>query len=128
MSQTDQLRAGRWNGDRLSGPSTPQTGRVGLISRVELAKCNHWRTAFSDKRKDNRYYELVEDTIPQDFEHRYFAIKNEYGAVCAVQPFFILAQDLVAGVSPKIGALMKSIRRVWPHFLKMRTLMVGCTP
>ena len=69
----------------------------------------------------------MEDTIRQEFEYRYFTIKNERGAVSAIQPFFILDQDLIAGVGPRIGALINSIRRVWPRFLKMRTLMVGCT-
>lgn len=104
-----------------------QLGSVGIVSRPELEECSYWRSAFSDKRKDHRYYELVEDTIRQEFEYLYFTIKDEHGAVRAVQPFFILDQDLIAGVSPRIGVLMNSIRRVWPRFLKMRTLMVGCT-
>jgi hypothetical protein len=104
-----------------------QLGSVGIVSRAELAQCSYWERAFFDKRKDHRYYELVEDTIRQEIEYRYFAIKDEHGAVRAVQPFFILDQDLIAGVSPRIGALIKSIRRAWPRFLKMRTLMVGCT-
>lgn len=101
--------------------------RVGLVSRAELAGCGHWRSAFAGKRKDHRYYELAEDTIPQDFDYRYFAIKDERGVVTAVQPFFLLDQDLIAGVSPRIGAAINAVRRVWPRFLKMRTLMVGCT-
>lgn len=103
-----------------------QTGRVRLISRVQLIDSPHWENAFAGKRKDHRYYELVEDTIRQGFDYRYFAIKNEHGEVQAVQPFFILDQDLVVGLSAGIAAWINSIRRVWPRFLKMRTLMVGC--
>jgi hypothetical protein len=96
------------------------------MSRADLARCNRWQGAFADKRKDHRYYELVEDTIREGFEYKYFAIEDEHGEVIAIQPFFLLDQDLVAGVSLKIRVLIDSIRRVWPHFLKMRTLMVGC--
>jgi hypothetical protein len=103
-----------------------QPGSVGLVSRAELATCGHWESGFAGKRKDHRYYELVEDTIRQGFDYRYFAIKDGRGEVHAVQPFFVLDQDLIAGVGPKIGAVVSSIRRVWPRFLKMRTLMVGC--
>jgi hypothetical protein len=104
-----------------------QPGSVEIVLRAELAECSYWPTAFLGKRKDHRYYELVEDTIRQEFEYRYFKLRDEHGAVCAVQPFFILDQDLVAGLSPRIGILINSIRRAWPRFLKMRTLMVGCT-
>src|SRR5215469_16800579 len=103
-----------------------QPGSVGLVSRAELEGCRHWRRAFVGKRKDHRYYELVEDTLRQGFEFRYFAVKDAYGEIRAVQPFFILDQDLVVGVSPKIAALAKSIRCVWPRCLMIRTLMVGC--
>jgi hypothetical protein len=108
-------------------PGARQLGSVGVVSRAELAECSQWTSAFAGKRKDHRYYELVEDTVRQQFEYRYFTIKNERGAVRAIQPFFILDQDLIAGVGPRIGAAINSIRRVWPRFLKMRTLMVGCT-
>jgi hypothetical protein len=69
------------------GPGARQVGSVGIVSRAELAECSYWGSAFFDKRKDHRYYELVEDTIRQEFEYRYFTIKDEHGAVRAVQPF-----------------------------------------
>ncbi len=84
------------------------------------------RNAFVGGRKDHRFYELVEDTIRQGFDYRYFAIKGRDGEVLAIQPFFILDQDLLGGVTSKIRAIVHSARRVWPRFLKMRTLMVGC--
>jgi hypothetical protein len=101
-------------------------GGVDLMSRAELAHCRHWRNAFVGDRKDYRFYELVEDTIRQGFDYRYFAIKGSDGEVLAIQPFFILDQDLLGGVTSKMRAIVHSARRVWPRFLKMRTLMVGC--
>lgn len=106
--------------------SASKLGRVGLISRAQLTDSPHWENAFTDKRKDHRYYELVEDTIRQGFDYRYFVIQNERGATQAVQPFFILDQDLIIGLSSNIAAWINSIRRVWPRLLKMRTLMIGC--
>ena len=67
------------------------------MSRAE-AHCRHWRSAFVGQRKDHRFYELVEDTIRQDFDYQYFAIKDRDGEVQAIQPFFILDQDLLAGI------------------------------
>ena len=101
-------------------------GNVEVMSREDLAACAHWAHAFAGERKDHRYYELVEDTIQPEFVFRYFAIRDESGAVRAVQPFFIIDQDLLAGMSPRVGAATAVIRRLWPRFMKMRTLMVGC--
>jgi predicted N-acyltransferase len=102
------------------------TGTVDVLARAELARCPRWRRAFSGERKDHRYYELVEDTIHQGLDYRYFVIKNERGRVCAVQPFFVLDQDLLSGTSTRIRSIANLVRRVWPRFMRMRTLMVGC--
>jgi Acetyltransferase (GNAT) domain len=96
------------------------------MSRDELVRCSHWANAFAGKRKDHRFYELVEDTIRQGFDYKYFAIRHEDGEVQAIQPFFILDQDLLAGVNSRVRAIVRSVRRLWPRFLKTRTLMVGC--
>lgn len=103
-----------------------QPSRVEVVSRAELAHCRHWSSAFASSRKRGRYYELVEDTIRQGFDYRYFAIKDALGEVRAVQPFFLLDQDILAG-SRTTAPLIAAARRLWPHFLKLRTLMVGCT-
>jgi hypothetical protein len=101
-------------------------GRVELISRRDLADCRRWRSAFAGKRKDRRFYELIEDTNRQDFDFRYLAVKDTHGDIRAVQPFFLLDQDLLAGGGARVAALVRGIRRLWPSFLKVRTLMVGC--
>ena len=100
--------------------------RVEIYSRGDLANCLRWREAFAAERKDHRYYELVEDTLHPEFAYRYFVIKDGRGNVRAVQPFFILDQDLLAGTSPAIRGAAKQIRRLLPRWLHMRTLMVGC--
>lgn len=107
-------------------PGRLDADKVYVASRAELARCSHWARAFADQRKDHRHFELVEDTIHQGFDYRYFAVTNEGGEVCAVQPFFVLDQDLVAGTGPRIRAIVHVLRRLWPRFLTIRTLMVGC--
>ena len=100
-------------------------GKVEIYSRDQLAQCGRWPTAFAAQRKDHRYYELVQDTI-QEFDYRYFVIKDGNGQVRAIQPFFILDQDLLAGIGASTAAPVKLVRRVWPGFLRIRTMMVGC--
>jgi hypothetical protein len=99
---------------------------VEVLRRTELMRCGFWKTAFARQRKDRRFYELVEDTIHQGFDYRYFAVVDENGEVRAVQPFLIVDQDLLAGLAQRIATLAGLVRRVWPRFLRLSTLMVGC--
>jgi hypothetical protein len=43
---------------------------------------------------------------------QYFAIKDRDGEVRAIQPFFMLDQDLLAGMPPKIQKIFYAVRRV----------------
>ena len=83
---------------------TATRGSVEVMSRGEVMGCARWASAFAGKHRDHRYYELVEDTIQPDFVFRYFAIKDEDGSVRAVQPFFIIDQDLLLGTNTRLGA------------------------
>ena len=100
--------------------------RVEVVSRDGLRKCPCWHEAFASERKDHRYYELVQDTLHPEFDYRYFVIRDARGVVRAVQPFFLLDQDLLAGIGPRFGPLIAGIRRLWPRFMRARTLMMGC--
>jgi hypothetical protein len=100
--------------------------RVDVVSRRELLDCRHWPRAFASQHKDRRYYEIVEDTIHPEFEYLYFAIRNPEGHISAIQPFFILDQDILAGIHPRFSPLIDAIRRRWPRFMRMKTIMVGC--
>lgn len=101
--------------------------RVAVLTRDEVMRCPHWKYAFANERKDHRYYEVVEDTIHPEFDYRYLAIVDETGEVRAVQPCFLLDQDIFAGSSRWMQRSAEFIRRrLWPRFMLMRTLMVGC--
>jgi len=100
--------------------------RVDIVAREGLRTLPAWRHAFARERKDHRYYELIEDTLHPEFDYRYFVISDARGDVCAVQPFFLLDQDLMAGMSPGVGRLIDALRRLFPRFMRARTLMVGC--
>ncbi len=80
--------------------------RAEIMSRAEIERSPRWACAFSGERKDRRYYEIVEDTILQGFDYRYFALKDEEGEIRAIQPFFINDQDLLAGTSSGIRKLV----------------------
>jgi hypothetical protein len=99
---------------------------VEVISRPRLRNCCHWLSAFASQHKDHRYYEIVEDTIHPEFDYWYFVIRDCNGAIRAIQPFFILDQDILVGVRPYFGRLIDATRLLWPRFMYLKTLMVGC--
>ena len=99
---------------------------VNVISRDQLRNCRHWQRAFASQHKDHRYYEIVEDTVHPEFDFWYFAIRDHHGEIQAIQPFFILDQDILAGLHPRFGRLTDAIRLQWPRFMYMKTMMVGC--
>ncbi|MBN8920603.1 MAG: GNAT family N-acetyltransferase [Rhizobiales bacterium] len=101
-------------------------GIVSVLSRDEVAALPRWRHSFASERKDHRYYELVEDTLPDGFDYRYFALRNAQGDVVAIQPFFLMHQDVVAASAAWCRGLVGAIRSAWPGFLRIRTMMVGC--
>ena len=101
-------------------------GDVRMISRAELAAWPAWRGAFAGHRKDARFYELLEDTLADGFDYRWLAVRDGGGAVAAVQPAFVVDQDLVEGAGQGARAFAAAVRRAWPGFLRLRTLMVGC--
>ena len=100
---------------------------ISVVSRAELTGCAPWASTFTDQRKDHRYYEILDDTLRGNFEHRYFAIVDRNDHVRAVQPFFLVDQDILEGLGAERIDWIASVRRFYPRFLKLRTLMVGCS-
>ncbi|MBV9617601.1 MAG: GNAT family N-acetyltransferase [Verrucomicrobia bacterium] len=100
---------------------------VAKVVRIDALKDNEiWKRVFAGKTKDHRYYELIEQTLPNQFEHYYVVLKDQNGKVRAIQPIFFVRQNLVEGVPGKIRTIVDRIRKRFPRFLTMRVLMVGC--
>jgi hypothetical protein len=97
-----------------------------VVSRAELRDCPIWRSTFATSRKDHRYYEILEDTVQDRFDYKYFLITDDRGDGIAIQPFFVMDQDMLEGVA-SLARVAASIRKLFPRFMMMRMLMVGCT-
>jgi hypothetical protein len=80
---------------------SPQSAAVDVLTAAQIVRCRRWPRAFAGQCKDRRYYELVEDTIRQGFEYRYFAISDTSGEVRAIAPCFLLDLDLLAGTGAR---------------------------
>src|SRR5436853_2679904 len=101
-------------------------GVVKVLALAELRNCGAWKRALQNKCKDHRYYEIVEETLECGFEHHYLLFEDRFGNVPAIQPVFFVWQNLVEGLPGKIRSIVDGIRKVFPRFLTMRVLMVGC--
>src|SRR5947199_5427813 len=93
-----------------------------IATREELGSFSRWPEAFAGERKDSRYYEIVNDTLSEPAaDFRYIVLESG-----AIQPFFVIDQDLLAGSGRAIRSIARAVRGILPRFLRMRTLMIGC--
>src|SRR6202166_4527259 len=86
-----------------------------------------WVAGFEGYAVDHRYYEIVHESLRDQFAHYYLLLKDARGTTRAIQPFLIVSQDLATGTPAVIRNLLARIRRYFPGFLKLRMLMVGCS-
>ena len=124
-----RVQRSREMGANIPGVSSArrESFSISVVSRAELSGCAPWTSTFTDQRKDYRYYEILDDTLRGNFEYRYFAIVDDNGQVRAIQPFFLVDQDILEGLGAEEIYWISLIRRFYPRFLKLRALMVGCT-
>ena len=109
-----------------AGVTIPFHGGVArVVDLAALRESEAWREAFAGKAKDHRFYEIVEETLRSGFEHHYLVLEDESGTVRGVQPVFFVQQNLIEGV-PALSGVTEAIRKIFPRFLTMRVLMVGC--
>jgi hypothetical protein len=101
-------------------------GVAKVLQLRELQNCEAWKRALQNNCKDHRYYEIVEETLDCGFEHYYLVLETRSGEATAIQPVFFVRQNLVEGVPGKIRSILDGVRKVFPRFLTMRVLMVGC--
>ena len=111
-----------------SYPPNSSPGKPGLelLSGDQLAFVPEWQRVMANECKDHRYYRIIEQTLDNDFEHRYLVLRDDAGCIRAVQPLFFVRQNLVEGVRGKLRDLVEAVRNRFPRFLTMRVLMVGC--
>ena len=100
-------------------------GRAYVADLASLKGTVPWETIFATQRKDHRFFEIVEETITEDFDYHYLVLEDLHGKVRGIQPFFLRTQDLLGGKGPRVQKLLGKSRMILPSLLTMRTLMVG---
>jgi predicted N-acyltransferase len=103
-----------------------ESGSAYVVTRSGLVDNGLWRQSFEGQCKDHRYYEIIETTLQDEFTYHYLVLEDDQGRERAVQPFFFVNQDMTEGLSSRFRPIVRAIRRVFPRFLMMKMLMVGC--
>src|SRR3954463_10918515 len=122
------MKSGTAPAETLTEPGTPVPfpgGVAKLVSQRDLQQVPAWHKAFEAQCKDYRYYEILEDTLRDGFEHHYLVLEDSAGEVRAIQPLFFIRQNLTEGVTGRVRAALDAVRRKFPRFLTMRVMMVG---
>lgn len=94
-------------------------------SALEI-EADFWSRALRAHAKDSRYYQVIEETLSAQFDHRYFVLKNARTGAVAIQPFFFIDQDITAGLPARLRTGVARLRQWWPRFLTLRMMMIGC--
>jgi hypothetical protein len=84
-----------------------------------------WANAWAQHAKDSRFNEVVEQGLDDQFEQRYFVLVNSGLGQTCVQTFFVVKQDLTAGLPKTIRTTIARLRQRWRSLFFMRMLMVG---
>jgi hypothetical protein len=100
-------------------------GSAVVVESVPAEDYNVWVAGFEDYPLDHRYYEIVHESLRDQFAHYYLLLKDDRAETRAIQPFLIVSQDLATGMPAVIRNALAQIRSRFPGFLKLRMLMVG---
>ena len=84
-----------------------------------------WANAWNQHAKGNRFNEVVEQGLSDQFEQRYFVLVNSRRDQVSIQTFFVIKQDLTAGLPKAMRNAVTRLRRRWRSFFFMQMLMVG---
>src|SRR5580765_208754 len=93
-------------------------GPVWVVASASCIPADLRRAAFAERSKDFRYYEVIEESLREQFDCRCFVLHDETSGEWALQPFFFVTQDALAGLPAAARALFVPIRKLWPAFLK----------
>ena len=84
-----------------------------------------WANAWNQHAKGSRFNEVVEQGLSDQFEQRYFVLVNSRRDQVSIQTFFVIRQDLTAGLPKTVRNTVTRLRQRWGSLFFMQMLMVG---
>src|SRR5258706_16420661 len=107
-----------WSGQTAYGPAFVAAAARDMDPDV-------WANAWSQHAKGNRFNEVVEQGLSDQFEQRYFVLVNSRREQVSIQTFFVIKQDLTAGLPKTMRSTVTRLRRRRRSLFFMQLLMVG---
>lgn len=101
-------------------------GQAWVATRMSDIPGHCWGGGIAARCFDARYYGIIEETLREGFQYRYAILHDAERGAWAVQPFFLVDQDLAMGLPEGGRGALERLRRVFPRFLRSTILMVGC--
>ena len=83
-------------------------------------------SAFAGQTRDLRYYEIADQSLAGQFEHHYLVLHGAGPDETAVQPVFLVDQDILEGLPRRLHVLLSWPRRFFPRWFQLRMLVAGC--
>src|SRR5476649_2015091 len=89
-------------------------GRAVVADKVPAKDAAILEAGLRDAANDHRYYELTHHALQDQFSHYYLLLKDSADATRAIQPFFIVNQDIVLGMPDFVTRIIEKIRGRFP--------------
>ncbi len=87
-----------------------------IASSIPPEDYETWVAGFEDYPIDHRYYEIVYESLKDQFAHYYLLLKDAGGVTRAMQPFLIVNQDLATGTPPLSEISWLECGAIFPDF------------
>jgi hypothetical protein len=107
-----------WSSQTIHGP-------VFVAASARDIDPDIWANAWNQHAKGSRFNEVVEQGLSDQFEQRYFVLVNSRRDQVSIQTFFLVRQDLTAGLPKTVRNTVTRLRRRWGSLFFMQMLMVG---
>jgi hypothetical protein len=117
----------RSNGTAAPVEFATSSGKARIVSVLDGDDLARWERAFDGHAKDHRYHRIAAETLAGQFDHRYLFLENAANGEVAMQQLFFVRQDLTAGMPGKLRAMLNWPRKLFPGWLQLRMLMLGCS-
>src|SRR5260370_3386923 len=84
-----------------------------------------WANAWNQHAKGNRFNEVVEQGLSDQFEQRYFVLVNSRRDQVSIQTFFLIKQDITAWLPQTMRNAVTRLRRRRRVFFFISKIIVG---
>jgi hypothetical protein len=107
-------------------PIKTSHGAVQIVGSAKQIDAALWKRTFSEDLLDSRFYELIEETLREQFDFRYAILRNDRRGETAVQPFFLVNHEISTGLPSRVRSILSRAPDWLLRRLKIKMLGVGC--